>query len=83
MKDWDQKLDEFLGFLERNVLPDAGKVSKKEADDYAKKEYDRFEKRRREYKELVGQEDNIRQLEEAAKTLKDRETTKHTKSTKS
>lgn len=82
MKDWEQKLNEFLSFNERNVLPDAGKISKREADDHAKTEYDRFEKRRREYKELAGHEENIRQLEEVAKSMKDKETTKHTKNTK-
>ena len=73
MKDWEQKLDEFLKFNERNVLPDAGKISKQDADTHAKTEYDRFEKRRREYKELAGQDDNIRQLEAAAKEIKDKE----------
>ena len=76
MKDWERKLDEFLRFNERTILPDAGKVSKAEADDHAKTEYDRFEKRRREYKELTGQEDNIRQLEEAAKDINKPQTTR-------
>jgi len=69
MKDWERKLDEFLRFNEREVLPDAGNVSKAEADEHAKTEYDRFEERRRAYKELTGQEDTIRQLEEAAKDI--------------
>jgi len=69
MKDWEQKLDEFLRFNDRNVLNNAGKVSKKAADIFAKDEYDQFTQRRREYKEIVGQEESIRQLEEAAKLL--------------
>jgi hypothetical protein len=69
MKDWARKLDEFLAFNERKVLPGAGNVSKKEADDFAKDEYDRFAQRRREYKEAIGQEESIKQLEEAAKQL--------------
>ena len=32
MKDWEQKLDEFLKFNDRKVLPHAGKVGKKKAD---------------------------------------------------
>lgn len=69
MKDWEHKLDEFLAFNDRKVLPDAGSVSKREADDFAKDEYDRFALRRREYKETIGQEESIKQLEEAAKHL--------------
>lgn len=69
MKDWEQKLDDFLKFNDRNVLPDAGSVSKKDADDFAKDEYDRFAERRREYKEARGEEESIKQLEDAAKHL--------------
>ncbi len=69
MKDWEQKLGEFLAFNYRKVLADAGSISKKDADDFAKDEYDRFALRRREYKEAIGQEESIKQLEEAAKWL--------------
>lgn len=69
MKDWEKKLDEFLAFNERKILPDAGSVSKQEADDFAKNEYDHFAQRRREYKEVIGQEESIKQLEETAKKL--------------
>ncbi|MGV8078916.1 MAG: virulence RhuM family protein [Syntrophales bacterium] len=69
MKDWEHKLDEFLAFNERRVLPGAGSVSRHEAEDYAKAEYDRFAEYRREHKEVLGQEDSIRQLEEAARQL--------------
>lgn len=69
MKDWDQKLEEFLKFNERKVLPNAGSVSKKDAADYAQKEYKQFEKRRREYKETIGEKEAIMQLEETARTI--------------
>ena len=69
MKDWEHKLDEFLKFNERRVLPDAGKVTKKEALDFAKDEYDRFAARRRQYKEALGEAESIKALEEAAKQL--------------
>lgn len=69
MKDWEQKLDEFLRFNERKVLPNAGKVSKQDAEGHAKAEYERFEIRRRAYKESVGEAETIKQLEEAAKEL--------------
>jgi hypothetical protein len=69
MKDWEKKLDEFLVFNERKILPDAGSISKQEADGFAKNEYDRFAERCREYKEAIGEEESIKQLEETAKKL--------------
>lgn len=69
LKDWEQKLDEFLRFNDRQVLPDAGKVSKQAAEDHARAEYEKFAARRREYKEALGEEDYVKQLEEAAKML--------------
>jgi len=66
MKDWERKLDEFLKFNDRRVLPDAGKISKHEADDFARDEYDRFAERRRQYKEALGEAESIKALEEAA-----------------
>ncbi|MFC1550928.1 virulence RhuM family protein [Candidatus Latescibacterota bacterium] len=69
MKDWEQKLDEFLRFNERKVLPNAGTVSKRAAEEHAKAEYDQFEIRRRTYKESIGEAETIKQLEEAAKFL--------------
>ncbi|RLB92026.1 MAG: hydroxyacid dehydrogenase [Deltaproteobacteria bacterium] len=69
LKDWEQKLDEFLRFNDRRVLPSAGKVSKKEAEDHAREEYEKFAAHRREYKEALGEVDYVKQLEEAAKML--------------
>ncbi|MCF8039250.1 MAG: hypothetical protein K9K79_08025 [Desulfohalobiaceae bacterium] len=68
--------EQFLEFNDRRVLSHAGKVSKQEADDHAQSEYARFEIRRRDYKEALGQEENIRQLEEAARQLGDVKPTK-------
>jgi len=67
MEDWEQKLDEFLRFNERRVLPDAGKVSKQAAEDHAKAEYEKFEVRRRKYMESIAEADYMKQLEEAAR----------------
>ena len=69
MKDWELKLDEFLKFNDRRVLPNAGSVSKKDAEVHARDEYDRFAKRRREFKESLGAEESIRALEEATKLV--------------
>lgn len=69
MKDWEQKLDEFLRFNERRVLENAGSVSKKHAEAHARDEYEQFAQRRREHKEAIGEEDVIRLLEEAARVF--------------
>lgn len=69
MQDWEQKLDAFLRFNERAVLTDAGKVSKRNADTHAQAEYERFAERRRAHKESLGEAENIRQLEAAAREL--------------
>ena len=69
MKDWEEKLDEFLRFNDRRVLPNAGSVSKKHAEDHAREEYDQFAQRRREYKEALGEKEAIKILEEAARFM--------------
>lgn len=69
MRDWERKLDEFLAFNDRRVLTDAGKVSKKAADEHARQEYERFAERRRKHKEALGESESIKALEEAARAL--------------
>ncbi len=69
MKDWEQKLDDFLRFNDRQILTNAGSVSKKHADAHARDEYEQFARRRREHKEAIGEEESIRVLEEAARVF--------------
>lgn len=69
LKDWAEKLDAFLAFNERKVLPDAGRVSKKQADAHAHGEYECFAAQRRALLEAEGADFNIRALEEAVKVL--------------
>ncbi len=52
--DWQTRLDEFLRFNDRNVLADAGKVSRETADEKAEGEYEQFAARRREQLEVQG-----------------------------
>jgi hypothetical protein len=47
LKDWPVKLDAFLQFNERELLPHAGHVTRESADRKAHQEYARFEERRR------------------------------------
>lgn len=70
MKDWENRLDDFLAFNDRRVLPNAGSVSKKDADGHAGREYDKYAAERRYIKEMEAETDYVKQLEAAAKQLK-------------
>ncbi|OYY94020.1 MAG: hydroxyacid dehydrogenase [Hydrogenophilales bacterium 28-61-23] len=70
LKDWAEKLDAFLKFNDRAVLPNAGEVSKEEADSRAASEYERFATQRRALLEAEGEDQQIKILEQAAKKLR-------------
>ena len=53
-------------FNDRAVLPDAGSVSREQADSKAESEYEKFSHRRREAIELQAEQDLIRDLESIA-----------------
>ena len=69
LKDWEVKLNDFLRFNEREVLPDAGSRSHKQAVAHAEAEYERFAAQRRELLEAEGEAHNVQMLEAAAKAL--------------
>ena len=69
LKDWAARLDDFLRFNDRAVLPNAGRVSRQAADRKAAEEFEKFAARRRAQLEAEGAVDALRALEEAAKTL--------------
>lgn len=71
MRDWEQKLDDFLRFNEREVLPHAGKISKKQADTKAHAAYELFAAQQRAQKEITGENDQFAQLTAAAKRIAD------------
>ncbi|MBF0097272.1 MAG: virulence RhuM family protein [Magnetococcales bacterium] len=75
LQDWERKLDEFLRFNEREVLPHTGKVSRQAAHTYAEEEYVQFAARRRAMLEAQGEHDLGRALEEAAAKLPARKVT--------
>ena len=57
LRDWQEKLDQFLTFNEREVLHDAGSISKKQADEKAAVEYERYSATQRAIKEQQGESD--------------------------
>jgi len=67
LRDWQTRLDDFLRFNERPILPNAGGVTREEANRRAHEEYTRFEQRRRVEAENAGERDALRRLEEAAR----------------
>jgi hypothetical protein len=69
LRDWEAKLNDFLRFNERRVLPNAGTISKEKADARAESEYKQFEATRRAYIEAESEREIIEELEETAKQL--------------
>ena len=69
LKDWAEKLDAFLAFNDRKVLPNAGGVSKHQADEHAENAYVQFAAARRALLEAEGAEHNLQILEQVAKAL--------------
>jgi hypothetical protein len=62
LQDWQTRLDDFLKFNDREVLADAGKISKSAADDKAKSEFNRYDEERRRLREAEGARSNIEAL---------------------
>jgi hypothetical protein len=76
MRDWRTKLDGFLHFNERDVLPDAGRVMREAADRKAEAEYEKFAARRRAAIEAQAEADTMKTLEDAMKKLPKRQGSK-------
>jgi len=57
LRDWQDKLDQFLQFNDRDVLQGAGKISKQQADEKALAEYTCFAEQHRRLKEQEGEKD--------------------------
>ena len=70
LRDWQTRLDEFLRFNDRNVLPDGGTVTRDEANEKAQREYDDFAQRRRTHREMLAEADVMREIEAFAKPPK-------------
>lgn len=69
LRDWETRLDEFLRFNDRSVLPDGGQVSRETADAFAEQQYEDFSVRRRGQLEVSAEVDTFNQLEDEVKKL--------------
>ncbi len=67
LPDWQEKLDQFLQFNDREVLQGAGSISKKMANNKAQTEYEHFAEQRRRLKEAEGERDISELLQWQAK----------------
>jgi len=79
LHNWQSRLEDFLRLNERAILPDAGKVSREQADAIAEQEYEQFAARRRARLEDEAEADTLRQLEDEVKKLPKPKKTKRTK----
>jgi hypothetical protein len=66
MKDWIAKLNDILQLNELNILHDAGKVTRKLADEIAVKEYEKYNEKQR----LIESEESLSELENDIKLIK-------------
>ncbi|PIY83858.1 MAG: hydroxyacid dehydrogenase [Candidatus Omnitrophica bacterium CG_4_10_14_0_8_um_filter_44_12] len=72
MRDWRKKLDAFLKFNERDILKNAGKITKEVADQLALKQYGRFNAHRLKQEaeaEMLADDAEFKQIEEKIKKL--------------
>jgi len=72
LRDWETRLDDFLRFNDRDVLENAGAVSKAEADERAAREYEESAAKRRLLLEDEGARANIAALEGVSKRARRR-----------
>jgi hypothetical protein len=69
LETWQTRLDDFLRLNERAILPDAGKVSREQADAVAQREYENFSARRRVDLEGAGELEALKHIEDQIKKL--------------
>lgn len=69
MRDWEDKLDAFLQFNEREVLTHAGKLRAEVAEKLALKRYESFDAARRETARLAADAEDMAALEQAERAL--------------
>jgi len=76
---WPTRLDDFLRFNDRAILPGVGKVTRERADAVAEAAYDQFAERRRAVAEHAQEADTLKELEEAVSKLPSSEKGRGTK----
>lgn len=70
MKEWEQKLDDFLAFNEREVLKGAGRISHDRAEAIAHEHYAAFDTNRREADRIAADEEHMEELQHIEKDVR-------------
>ncbi|OPY79882.1 MAG: hypothetical protein A4E64_00273 [Syntrophorhabdus sp. PtaU1.Bin058] len=70
MEEWEDKLNAFLSFNEREILDHAGKVSQAVAEKLAHERYEEFDDKRREAEKLTADREDIETLRKIEVTMK-------------
>ncbi|MEX2410883.1 MAG: virulence RhuM family protein [Candidatus Paceibacterota bacterium] len=70
MKDWEERLDAFLEFNERDVLEHAGKLRSKVAKSLAAERYEEFDIKRRQLEAAKADEETIKKLKQIEQNAK-------------
>ena len=63
MSDWKEKVDGFLNFNDYEILKGKGAISKKQADEIAKKRYLEFDEARKKQEALEADAEDLKELE--------------------
>lgn len=69
LRDWSERLDDFLRFNERDVLAGAGSVSHDAAERHANSEYEQFIERRRVEADQEAERRNLEEINETIRSL--------------
>jgi hypothetical protein len=72
MRDWEEKLDAFLQFNEREVLPHAGKLRADVAEKLVLERHEAFDTARREAARLAADAEDVATLKQAEQQLETR-----------
>ncbi len=65
MKDWAARLHDILTINQKEIKLDAGRISKKIADELAEKEYEKFDVQRKKIEAV----ESLKRLEEGVKKI--------------
>lgn len=63
MKNWEERLDDFLKFNDRSVLTHAGSILHEKAEQLAHERFSKFDEQRRNVEALAAEEEYLNELE--------------------
>ncbi|AGH94446.1 virulence RhuM family protein [Pseudobdellovibrio exovorus] len=79
LAEWVEQTEQFLKFYNRDVLQNAGKKSQHQMLEHAQKQYELFEKNRKEAQDALSEEEHLQELESTLKEIEQKAGKKHGK----